>query len=114
MKSDSQVQRTYTRKEISEWIRRYRASGLGLGTFAEQHGLPRTRLHYWVYDRRHGRLGKAGLVPAGFQELKLPTGLALPNWALEVSLPAGSVARFSAAAAPAWIGSVVEALRKPC
>jgi len=52
MKNDSAAHRGYTPKEISGWIRRYRASGLALGSFAEQHGLSRNQLHYWVYDRR--------------------------------------------------------------
>jgi hypothetical protein len=52
MKNDSAADRAYTPKEISGWIRRYRASGLALDSFAKQHGLSRNRLHYWVYDRR--------------------------------------------------------------
>ncbi len=34
MKNDSPASRGYTREEISGWIRRYRAIGLALGSFA--------------------------------------------------------------------------------
>jgi hypothetical protein len=40
--------------------------------------------------------------------------LALSNWAVEISLPAGPVVRFSASATPAWMSAVIEALRRPC
>ena len=106
--------RAYTPEEITAWIRRYRASGLGLGTFAEEHGLPRNRLHYWVYGRRYAQPHKRVAAAPVFQELKLLAGLSAQNWAAEISLPTGQVARFSATATPAWINSVVEALRRPC
>ncbi len=114
MKNDSHAHRAYSPKEMANWVTRYRASGLGLGTFAKQHGLPRARLHYWVYDPRHAHLGRPSAKPPVFQELKLIAGLPGPNWAVEISLPAGPVARFSAAATPAWIGAVLKALRRPC
>ena len=111
MKNDSAAHRAYTPKEISGWIRRYRASGLALGAFAEQHGLSRHRLHYWVYDRRFAQ--PVAVAPV-FQELKVTTGQPTQSWAVEISLPTGAVARFTAAATPAWINSVLEALRRPC
>jgi hypothetical protein len=114
MKINSHAHRTYTPEEISGWIRRYRASGLALGCFAEQHCLSRNRLHYWVYDRRYSQPGKPVTVAPVFQELKLTAGLPTQNWAAEIGLPTGVVARFSAAATPAWINSVLEALRRPC
>ena len=114
MKNDSGAHRAYTPKEISGWIRRYRASGLALGSFAEQHGLSRNRLHYWVYDRRYAQPRQVvGAAPV-FQELKVTTGLPPQNWAVEISLPTGAVARFTATATPAWLDSVLEALRRPC
>ena len=78
MKNDSRARRAYTPQEIAGWITRYRDSDLGLGAFAEQHGL------------------------------------ALPSWAVEISLPAGPVVRFSAAATPVLMSAVVQALRRPC
>ena len=114
MKNDSPAPRGYTRDEISGWIRRYRASGLALGSFAEQHGLSRNRLHYWVYDRRYAQPRPAVSVAPVFQELKLAAGPTVPNWAVEISLPTGAVARFTSAATPAWINSALEALCQSC
>jgi len=114
MKNDSHANRPYTPKEISGWIQRYRASGLGLGTFAEQHGLSRHRLHYWVYDRRFAQPRPPVAGAPVFQELKVTAGQPPQNWAVEISLPAGAVVRFIATATPAWINSVLEALRRPC
>lgn len=114
MKNDSQAPRAFTAKQIAGWITRYRGSGLGLRDFAQQHGLSPSRLHYWVYDKRHAHLGQPSAAPALFQEVKLAPGLALSHWAVEISLPAGPVLRFSAAATPAWMSAVVQALRPPC
>jgi hypothetical protein len=49
-----------------------------------------------------------------FQELKVTADLPPQNWAAEISLPTGAVARFTAMATPAWIHSVLEGLRPPC
>lgn len=114
MKNDFHAHRAYTAQEIAGWITRYRDSGLRLDAFAKQHGLRRSRLHYWVYDKRYAHLGQPSAAPPVFQELKLATGLALSNWAVEISLPAGPVVRFSAAAPPAWMSAVIETLRPPC
>ena len=113
MKNDSPAKR-YTPDEISDWIRRYRSSGLALSAFAEQHGLSRNRLHYWVYVPRFAR-PRQRVVPAPvFQELKVTAELPPQSWAAEISLPTGAVARFTAMATPAWIHSVLEGLRPPC
>jgi hypothetical protein len=50
-----------------------------------------------------------------FQEVKLAAGVApSTGWAAEISLPKGVAIRVSAAVAPAWISSVVQALQRPC
>ena len=114
MKNDSHAHRTYTPKEISDWIRRYRASGLALGSFAQQHGLSRNRLHYWVYDWRFAQPRQPVAIAPAFQELKVTAGQPTQDWAVEISLPTGAVARFTATATPTGINSVLEALRRPC
>ena len=114
MKHDSHAHGTYTTQEIAGWVTRYRDSGLGLGAFAKKHGLPRSRLHYWVYGRGRAHGVQPRAAPAVFQELQLTTGLAVSNWAVEIGLPAGLVVRFGAAASPAWMSAVVEALRRRC
>jgi hypothetical protein len=114
MKSDFRAHRAYTPEEISDWIRRYRGSGLALGTFAEEHGLSRNRLHYWVYDRRFSQPRRPAVAAPVFQEIKLSAGLPAHTWAAEISLPTGAVVRFAATATPGWINSVMEALPRPC
>ncbi len=111
MKSDSH-DRDVGAQEIASWISRYRASGLSLASFAQEHGIPRGRLQYWVYQKQRMALVRAGAAPM-FQELKLnaPVG---QSWAAEVSLAQGMSVRFSATAAPAWIGLVMEALQRTC
>lgn len=114
MKNSSSAPRRYTREEIFGWIRRYRASGLALGTFAEQHGLSRDQMHYWVYDRRFAHPRPPVTAAPVFQELKVTAALPSQSWAVEISLPTGAVVRFAAPATPAWIHSVLEGLRQPC
>jgi len=105
---------------IPTLINRFRRSGLSLQDFARAEGLPRGRLHYWVYQKRGQSAAAEQLKspsPAApvFQEIKLGGGLSLvPSWAAEVSLPAGVAVRFSSTAQPAWIGAVVQALHQPC
>ena len=108
-----------TSEEIAAILSRYRASGLGLKRFARQEGLPPGRLHYWLYQRRPGssarrRRQPASVVPS-FQEIKLPgRTLGYESWAVEVSLPMGIAVRFNPTARAEWIGSVVQALQRPC
>jgi hypothetical protein len=105
----------YTPDEMADWVSRYRASGLGLQRFAQEHGIAVTRLHYWVYQRSRPRPTSLEAARPVFQELKLAEGLPLlPNWAAEISLPEGLAVRFTAAAPPVWVGSVVQSLRRPC
>ena len=118
MKNELKRHREYSLEEVSEAVARYRASGLGLARFAREQGIPHGRLHYWIYDKTVKRSPKsserAGLRPA-FQEVKVGALLARePGWAAEVSLPQGVAVRFSGAAAPGWIGCVVQALQRPC
>ena len=114
MKHDSPNGLIYEPAQIAGWVSRYRGSGLGLRQFAERHGLPATRLHYWVYQKHRTPAAAAPAAVAGFQEVNLVGSRPVQNWAVEVSLPAGPVARFSGTAPPAWIGAVMEALRRPC
>lgn len=107
--------------EIASIIARYRASGLGLKTFALKAGLPPGRLHYWIYQKPAGVTDRQPTQPTPaesaplFQEVKLPWQ---PDgegaWAAEVGVPGGRAVRFSARASAEWIGSVVQALQRPC
>ena len=106
--------------QIATIIGRYRASGLGLKAFALEEGLPPGRLHYWIYQkpgaasRRPVKPTPAAVAPT-FREVKLPSGPEWGcSWAAEIGLPGGIAVRFSVSASAEWIGSVVQALQRPC
>jgi transposase-like protein len=104
--------------EISKVLTRYRRSGLGAVQFAREHGIPPSRLHYWIYQKGRTKCRRpvrvSGSKPV-FQELKVQTMLpVVDGWVAEVNLPGGLAVRFSQKAAAEWIGSVVQALRRPC
>jgi hypothetical protein len=121
MKSDRGPKFNESSNEIAAIIARYRASGLGLKTFALEQGLAPGRLHYWVYQKpsrvsgpRRAKPAPATVAPV-FQEVKLPSRPEWgQSWAAEVSLPKGLAVRFSANASAEWIGSVVQTLQRPC
>jgi hypothetical protein len=103
---------------ISAWIPRYRSSGLSLKAFAQQHGLSRSQLHYWIYKKPRVKAPLTPMVKVPgpvFQEIKVSSVLATaPGWAAEVSLPTGLAVRFSATVHPQWLGAVVQSLQRPC
>ena len=104
--------------EISKVLARYRQSGLGVIQFAHQEGIPPGRLHYWIYQKgktKRSQPQRVSLSKPVFQELKVATLLpVVDSWAAEVNLPGGLAVRFSQKAAAQWIGSVVQALCRPC
>jgi hypothetical protein len=121
MKNDRDVSSHASSNEMATILARYRASGLGLKAFAREEGLPPGRLHYWAYQKPSGASGRrpAQPIPAAvapvFQEVKLPSRPEWGcSWAAEIGLPGGLAVRFSASASAEWIGSVVQALQRPC
>ena len=121
MKNDRDPNFHASSNKIATVVARYRASGLGLKAFALEQGLPPGRLHYWIYQKPSGASGqrrakstRAAGAPV-FQEVKLPSGPEWScSWATEVGLPGGIAIRFNARASAEWIGSVVQALQRPC
>jgi hypothetical protein len=118
MKNDHAQESSPVSEEIAATIARYRASGLGLHRFAREQGISPSRLHYWVYHRKRGGrkagLAKPAVAPV-FQEIQLTArSESSGGWAAEVGLPGGRVVRFSASASAQWIGSIVQALQRPC
>lgn len=108
-------------KEIATLIAAYRQSGLGLRRFAQEHQIPPSRLHYWVYQKsrepepRSSARGRRAVRAPVFQEVKLGAGSSLmESWAAEVRLAGGVSIRFSGTVTPGWIGAVIEALQRPC
>jgi transposase-like protein len=104
--------------EISKVLAHYRRSGLGAVQFAQEHGIPPGRLHYWIYQKGRTRSRqslRASVSKPVFQELEVATMLpVVDSWVAEVNLPGGLAVRFSQKATADWIGSVVQALRHPC
>lgn len=104
--------------QIAKVVARYRQSGLGVAQFAQAHGLPSGRLHYWIYQKGRARANQPPRGSAAkpvFEEIQVATLLpARENWAAEVSLPGGLAVGFSHQATAEWIGAVVQALRRPC
>lgn len=117
MKHDCNHHAVHRPQAIAAWIGRDRASGLALKGFAREERPPPGRRHYWRYQkRRPSAPSGSGTVPGPlFQEVKVAAGARLvAGWAAEVSLLGGRAVRFSAAAALAWVGAVVQALERPC
>ena len=113
MKRDGNGQSLDRGAERARWVGRYRASGLGLKRFAEQHGLSVGRLHYWVYGSSPGRAAKAS-APV-FQEVRLPGAAFTPAaWSAEVGLPDGTTVRLARGTDAGWMEALVECLRRPC
>jgi hypothetical protein len=104
--------------EISKVLARYRRSGLGVVQFAQEHGIPPGRLHYWIYQKGRTRPRqslRASISKPVFQELEVATMLPVGDgWVAEVNLPGGLAVRFSQKATAEWIGSMVQALRRSC
>ncbi len=77
--------------ESSRWIERYRRSGLSQRTFAQRHGLPVSRLRYWLY---HPKPVKKSPIPAPrLQEIQRNDWTSATPWAAEISLPDGWTVR---------------------
>ena len=104
--------------EISKVLARYRRSGLGAVQFAQEQGIPPGRLHYWIYQKGRAKSRRPVQALASkpvFQELKVETMLPVVDvWGAEVNLPDGLAVSFSPKVTGEWIGSVVQALRRPC
>jgi len=104
--------------EISKVLARLRQSGLGVLQFAHEQGISPGRLHYWIYQKGRTRRNEPRRVSVSkpvFQEINVGTLLpVVDGWVAEVNMPGGLAVRFSQKATAEWIGSVVQALRRPC
>lgn len=102
--------------EREQWVRRYRESGQGLKHFSKEHGLRYTQLHYWIYgsrqSRHRGRASKEEANPA-FQEFILAPS-SKNDWAAEIALSHGMSLRVSGSADPAWVGALLDQVRRSC
>ncbi len=86
---------------------------MGLKPFAHENGLKASQLHYWVYGPRPRRVTEA--VKPAFREVVIPgPWSAAPAWSAEIMLPDGVSVRVSSGADVAWVGTLVDSLRRPC
>jgi transposase-like protein len=96
----------------AEWVTKYLESGLSLREFSDQHGLGYMSLYRWV--RKQRGLSKPppkrsdGAID--FTELKLPVRAQRSDWAVELTLPNGTVLRLAKDTPP----TLVEQLLRVC
>ena len=113
MKNDQDGNGAVSQAERARWVERYRASGLGLQRFADEHGLKPGRLHYWVYAP--GLASPRETVTTVFQEVRLSGNMAgSSGWAAELLLPSGLTVRLREGAAPEWARALLATLDGFC
>jgi hypothetical protein len=96
-----------------QWIKQYRASGMGLKQFAQRHGLRPSQLHYWVYQTSPCPTRLAA-VPT-FQEVRLAgPARSEGSWSAEIGLPNGTTVRLTRETDAAWAMALIDSLRRPC
>lgn len=100
-----------TAEQKAELVQKFLQSGLGLRGFSRQHGIGYMSLYRWV------RKEQGGVAPrptssreVDFTELKLPDSGERSDWAVELTLPNGTVLRMTKDTPPA----LVEQLLRVC
>jgi transposase-like protein len=104
--------RTSSASQKAEWVEKFLKSGLSLRQFSKQSGLGYRSLHRWVKKQRGANEPGQTHAPEviDFAELKLPVSTPRSDWAVELSLPNGTVLRMSKDTPPA----LVEQLLRVC
>jgi transposase-like protein len=105
----AQTLRTLTASQKAEWAEKYLQSGLGLREFSSQHGLGYMSLYRWVRKRRGGSKPqeKQAQEAISFAELKLPGSAQRSAWAVELTLPNGTVLRMSKDTPPTLVDQLL-------
>jgi transposase-like protein len=101
--------RTYSASQKAEWVEKYLKSGLSLRQFSEQSGLGYMSLYRWVKKQRGATESGQKHAPEAidFAELKLPVSAPRSDWAVELSLPNGTVLRMSKDTPPALVDQLL-------
>jgi transposase-like protein len=81
-----------TAEEKAEWVKRFHESGLSLRKFSAQHSVSLMSICRWVNQAKAPQ--SASPTPQ-FEELPLPPLAAGSDWAVELTLPNGTVLRLS-------------------
>jgi transposase-like protein len=102
--------RTLSASQKAEWVEKYLKSGLGLREFSNQSGLGYMSLYRWVRKQSVEPRQKHAQEAIDFAELKLPVRTPCSDWAVELTLPNGTVLRLSKDTPPA----LVEQLLRVC
>jgi transposase-like protein len=101
--------RTLSASQKAEWVEKYLKSGLSLRPFSKQSGLGYRSLHRWVKKQRGAtELGQKHAPEAiDFAELQLPVSAPRSDWAVELTLPNGTVLRMSKDTPPALVDQLL-------
>ena len=100
---------TFSVSQKAEWVEKYLKSGLSLRQFSKQCGVGHRSLHRWVKKQREilepqrKHSGEA----MDFAELKLPIATQCSDWAVELSLPNGTILRLSKDTPPALVDQLL-------
>jgi len=81
-----------TAEEKAEWVKRFHESGLSFRKFSAQHSVSLMSICRWVNQAKDSQV--ASPTPQ-FEELTLPPLAAGSEWAVELTLPNGTVLRLS-------------------
>ena len=101
--------RILTASQKAEWVEKYLESGLGVREFSRQHGLGYMSLYRWVRKQR-GRSkpqGRPAQEAIDFAEVKLPGNTQRSDWAVELTLPNGTVLRMSKDTPPTLVDQLL-------
>jgi hypothetical protein len=139
-----QIHHQYTAEERTQWVSRFRSSGLTQVQFAQENGLKQKTLQRWLYGRKsrrvlkrrlaRGLVDKSGagrshgtaavlrgkprrLSAAAFREVRVQplwAAPAWPGWAAELSWPSGVTVRLQAGVEASWMEALLEAVRRAC
>ena len=98
---------TSSASQKAEWVEKYLKSGLSLRQFSKQCGFGYMSLYRWV--KRYGGTSESGQKhePMDFAELKLPVNTPRCDWAVELTLPNGTVLRMSKDTPPALVDQLL-------
>jgi transposase-like protein len=102
----------FSASQKAEWVEKYLKSGLSLRQFSKQSGLGYRSLHRWVKKQRGAAASGQKHAPEAinFAELQLPVSAPRSDWAVELTLPNGTVLRMSKDTPP----SLVDQLLRVC
>jgi transposase-like protein len=98
---------TSSASQKAEWVEKYLKSGLSLRQFSKQSGLGYMSLYRWVKKQEGTTESGQEHAPIDFAELKLPVGTPRSDWAVELTLPNGTVLRISKDTPPALVDQLL-------